>query len=352
MLAVGCAAARTRQSTAQGSAGAAAPAGGATNDTVTTSVDGGRGANDRAAPGPAHTAATGTGGHDAGAKDAGKRGAADAGDAAGVLDIGTLPAVADLEDLGPFTQALMDNTGPDASYRLFYPRELGKNGIKHPIVLFGQGGGFTENYATLIEHVTTHGFVVLCYWNTPQANELLDGLSWLIQQNDAPDGMLSGKLDTAHVAGMGHSYGSLGIFNIAGDPRITTTVHLQGGTLDPHAEVANLRAPAAFICGESPSGDDDGVWTGDMSNPNCAADFEKATVPVFYGSLEGAAHIELTDAVEDADDPLRLKMIGAVIGWLRWQLAGDESRKRMFVGSDCELCEPGSGWTIEQKNLM
>jgi hypothetical protein len=75
---------------------------------------------------------------------------------------------------------------------------------------------------------------------------------------------------------------------------------------------------------------------------------------VFYGSLKGAAQLQLTDVPIGGiamDDPLKLKMIGAVVGWLRWQLASDKTQKPLFAGPDCKLCASDSGWTIKQKDL-
>jgi predicted dienelactone hydrolase len=254
--------------------------------------------------------------------------------------------------MGPFTPTIQNSTGPDNAYRLDYPKPLGDAGLKHPLVVFAAGGGFPENYDTLLRYLASHGFVVLTYAATSEDGKgLLDGVDWLIAQNAATSGMLSGKLDTAHVAASGHSFGSLAAFNAAPDARLTTTVHLQGGSLDPHDVVKKLRAPAQFICGETPTGDQDGTFTGDMANPNCAIDFAMAQTPVFYASLKGAAHIQLTESVEAADDRLRLRMLGAIGGWLRWWLAGDESQRSRYVGSDCELCKPDTGWTVMQKGL-
>jgi hypothetical protein len=87
-----------------------------------------------------------------------------------------------------------------------------------------------------------------------------------------------------------------------------------------------------------------------MANANCAIDFAMAETPVFYGSLDGAAHIQLTESVE-ANDPLRMRMLGAIGGWLRWWLAGDESQRPRYVGADCELCKAGTGWSVMQKGL-
>jgi hypothetical protein len=92
---------------------------------------------------------------------------------------------------------------------------------------------------------------------------------------------------------------------------------------------------------------------GDLANPNCKIDFMNAKTPVFYGSLIGGSHSALSDYGDsDADDPKKLDYIGAMVGWLRWQLAGDDSYRSMFVGTDCTLCLSTSGWIVQQKDLM
>lgn len=65
-----------------------------------------------------------------------------------------------------------------------------------------------------------------------------------------------------------------------------------------------------------------------------------------------AAHIQLTESVAEPDDALRLQMLGAITGWLRWQLAEDDTQRARYLGPDCELCQPDTGWTIMQKGLL
>ena len=268
-------------------------------------------------------------------------------------DTGVLPAVTGLDTLGPFQPMVVNGTGPNGGYRLDHPEPLAGEGLRHPVVVFAAGGGFPENYETLLRYVASHGFVALTYAATSDDGQgVIDGIDWLVEQGQAVSGMLAGKIDVQHIAAAGHSFGSLAVFNAAPDPRITTTVHLQGGTLEPHKEVEKLRAPSLFVCGETPTGNQDGTFAGDMANLNCAKDFELATTPVFYGSLKGAAHIQLTESVPTPDDPLRMQMLGVIGGWLRWWLAGDQSLRPRYIGADCDLCQPDTGWTIKQKGLM
>ena len=44
--------------------------------------------------------------------------------------------------------------------------------------------------------------------------------------------------------------------------------------------------------------------------------------------------------------------LAATAGWLRWQLAEDQTMKRLFVGPSCDLCTRASVWTVQQRGLM
>lgn len=255
--------------------------------------------------------------------------------------MGTLPAVSDLAQPGPFTAT--SSAGPDG-YVLFYPKELGKDGVKHPIVSFGPGAAENAgSFMTLLNHFASHGFAVISYDGTPDGQELVTAIDWMVAENGRADSMFYQKLDTTKVGAGGHSAGSLATFKIGADKRLTTTMHLCGGTFDPHTDIKNLHAPALFICGDSGG---DGLISGDVARPNCDLDFMNATVPVFYGNPKGAAHMSPT---EIGDAMLRSKFAATSVGWLRWQLAGDESLKSMFLGDGCTLCKDSS-WTVQQKN--
>lgn len=256
---------------------------------------------------------------------------------------GSLPAVSDLEKPGPFTPMRAD--GP-SGYVLVYPQELGKDGVKHPIVSWGPGA--TENassFSMLLDHLASHGFAVISYDGTPEGQELITAIDWMVAENDRSGSMFYQKLDATKITAGGHSAGSLATFVVGADKRLTTTLHISGGTFDPHTDIKNLHAPALFICGE-PGGD--GLLMGDVANPNCEIDFENATVPVFYGVTKGAAHMTPTDI---GDSTIRAHQFGAIVGWLRWQLAADASTKPLFVGSACRLCQDAAWSSVKQKSL-
>ena len=68
------------------------------------------------------------------------------------------------------------------------------------------------------------------------------------------------------------------------------------------------------------------------------------SVPLFYGNLD-VGH-EATWTETNAGEFGRVGL-----GWLEWQLLGDDAAKKMFVGSDCELCKPPSMWTVQKKMI-
>ena len=99
---------------------------------------------------------------------------------------------------------------------------------------------------------------------------------------------------------------------------------------------AGLHAPMAYFIG----GPDD------VAYKNAESDFGKIDkVPVFYANAP-VGHL----ATYSQDNGGEFAGVG--IGWLKWQLYGDQTAagKGMFSGADCELCK-NSMWTIKKKNL-
>lgn len=253
------------------------------------------------------------------------------------------PAVTDAWARGSFDVATAGRAGPARNANLAYPKELGKDGLKHPIVIFDNGAGQTGTsiYTSITQHLASHGFAVYhAYESTDGGKEISEGLDWMIAENARDGSMFFGKLDITKIAAMGHSRGSIATFAVAADPRLTTTIHLSGGTnpeiAQGHETLPNLKNPAAFLCGE-PGGD--GLISGDVASEWCLYDFEHATVPVFLTQITGASHINAPGLTT-----------GACAGWLRWRLMGDTTMKSMFAGSDCSLCKRRN-WVVKQRDL-
>ena len=81
-----------------------------------------------------------------------------------------------------------------------------------------------------------------------------------------------------------------------------------------------------------------------------------ATAPVWYGDVIGASHTTVIDnplsPTNAAANPLTKHFLAATAAWLRWQLAGDQTAKALFVGPSCGFCSQTATWKVQQKNLQ
>lgn len=283
----------------------AAGEGGMAGGPVGTAGEGGMGGMAGMAGAAGATAGT------AGSADAGSGGAAGA-DAPSTA--GKLPRVTTTDGMGPFAEVVKEMNTPPGGW-LIYPKDLGRDGIKHPIFVFGPGGGTTpQTYEQMGMHwdrYGSYGFVIYVLpRSTGDGADMKAGLDWVIEQNDLMASPLYQKLDITRICAAGHSQGSVTTFDFMPDDRVTTTVHISGGSFDGMGP-SNLSKPTMFLCGEM----------GDQATPNCDRDFENSQVPTFYTIVQGSSH-------------LTSGRLGweAVIAWMLWHLADQEDQwKHEFV---------------------
>lgn len=281
------------------------------------------GASNAAAAGSDGAANTGA----AGAAGSGDMASADPGAAMPSTNAGAdgkLPHVdmvegAGLEDavMGPWGPAVKMTNIPPGGW-LVYPEDIGKDGVKHPIFIFGPGGGTNPQYYDMNgkhwDHYSSYGFVVyIAAQSSFSSTAALDnGLTWTIAQNDEPDSPLYQHLDTSRVGAAGHSQGSVMVFNFMPDDRVTTTIHISGGSSGGSGP-ANLSADTMFLCGPS----------SDVAYAQCETDFDATKVPTFYTNILEASHTTSG----------RFGW-GAIVAWLLWHLADHEEWKKEFLEPD------------------
>jgi hypothetical protein len=281
--------------------------------------------------GPAHAPVAGSSGAIAAAGSggastpsaAGASGSATAGSSGSAASGPTLPAVMTVDSDGPFKTKQDLKSGPKGASGLFQPTELGQNGLKHPIFLFGCGGmSQPSSYADDLSRIATHGFVVLADVSAigDDAAVFNASLAWLIAENSRADGPFFDKLDITKVAAGGHSIGSVNAFAFGPDPRLTTTVHVAGGSLDnvndPSAPTTGMGGkklvhPTAYICDTNDTFDND---------TKADVDYKATTAPVFFTLMSGTDHIGVFK-----------EAVPAIVAWLRWQLGGEVERRSMFL---------------------
>ncbi|MEH6386716.1 poly(ethylene terephthalate) hydrolase family protein [Pseudomonas profundi] len=247
------------------------------------------------------------------------------------------PAVNDFAADGPFATTA-SSEGP--SCRISRPRTLGEDGLKHPIIIWGNGtGGGATTYAGLHEHWASHGFVVAAATtaNAGSGEEMIACLDYLAQQNGRSGGTYGGKLDLNRIGASGHSQGGGGTIMAGQDPRITTTAPFQPYVLGLGHESSSQRnqnGPMFLMTGS------DDTLAGSALNGRPV--FRNANVPVFWGELQGVAHFE---PVGDAGG-----YRGPSTAWYRYQLMGDQNAAGVFEGSDCTLCT-SRDWEVQKKDF-
>lgn len=301
-------------------------------------------------------AAAGSGGASGSAGNAaGGGGTVAAAGSGGSPQAGSAAPSVDPSKPGMFTPTWEEGVGPGSNYTTITPIELAQSELKHPILIWGPGAGaYPEIYKSLLDHIASHGFVIVSYNSTPQGPELNDGIDWIIEESERDGSPFYNKLDTTKIAMGGQSAGSLATFQAGGDERLTTTLHINGGTFD--GNVSRLKKPAFFVCGDDPAvTGGDGTWTSDLARPNCDRDFENIEIPVWYGVVIGSSHTSVIDnamsGMPAGSEAIKQAYLASNVAWLRWQLGGEPEMKALFVGPDCGYCKDSATWLVQQKGL-
>lgn len=241
---------------------------------------------------------------------------------------GTLPPVDSVDGMGPFEVTIEQGQSPGGGW-VAYPSDLGRDGIKHPIFVWGCGGGSQPSqYEDHLRMIASHGFVMEAHVSSGTASDHDEPLTWLLAENDNPSSVYYQKLDTTKIAAGGHSMGSIATFAFEGDTDLlTTSIHVAGGSFDGNGYM-RLKTPTLMVGGVNDT----------LAGANTDRDFERTTVPTFYTNIEDTDHILAARAG-----------LPPMIAWMRWHLAGEEERSSMFLGDGCDFC--GGTWNGMSKNF-
>jgi pimeloyl-ACP methyl ester carboxylesterase len=221
-------------------------------------------------------------------------------------------------DPGPYAEISVQK---DADHWIYHPNDLGRDGLLHPVVLWGNGTWLNpEHYEPLLQHLAKQGFIVAAAFtsNAGSGREMLAGLDKLTRLNEDSESPFYRHVDVGTVASMGHSQGGGGALQAAHDPRVDTVV-----ALEPFmGNAAGVHGPAFFVAGER----DTTIPPASVRQRYTAS----TAIPAAYGEFAGADHI--TPALDAG------AMRGPITAWLRWHLMVDAVAKRQFVGNDCAYC--------------
>jgi dienelactone hydrolase len=279
----------------------------------------------------------------------------------------------DTRGTGPFPA--MKGIDPAFPGHVVYrPADLGKlGGRKLPIALWGNGGCTDDGAAErlFLEEIASHGYLVLAPGailsgpgappapptppppppSSPPGKltvrtttaEVAQGLEQALAANRAP-GPWHDRLDPGRIAVGGYSCGGLQALQIAGDARIKAVLILHSGVFNTGSPIQGLQVdksvlntlhtPVLYLLG----GKSDIAW------PNGTDDFARIDkVPALLASHDvghGGTFAQPNGGQEAQ----------VARQWLDWQLFGDRTAAKVFLGEDCGLCRDPQ-WTVSRKGF-
>lgn len=175
-----------------------------------------------------------------------------------------------------------------------------------------------------------------------KTSQLGDALDWVIAESKQRGSVYFDRIDAGKVAVMGVSCGGLQALEFSPDPRITTTVAWSSGLLEQpraganvtRADLQRLHAPVLYVVG----GDKD------IALPSARRDFGEIGVPIVLAQNAAEGH---GGTLSQADGGT---WAAVGVAWLDWQLKGNRTAAREFVGEQCVLCVDPA-WKIQKKKI-
>jgi hypothetical protein len=230
---------------------------------------------------------------------------------------------------GPFTPKRMENVGPSRGSWVFYPEELGKDGMLHPVFTWGPGAGTGPmQYTDHLNRLASHGFVVISQRSSGRGDTEKAALDWLLAENEKPGSTFYQKLDPKRVGAGGHSLGSLTTMAMASDPRLSLYVLVCGGCMSGRGGcgAADIHGPTVILGGDT-----------DTGTPNYEGDYKEIQSPVVFLTKDNTGHIACAR-----------NNLSPWVAFMRWQFCGEEElRPKFFQGG--EYCT--KPWECKSKNF-
>jgi hypothetical protein len=217
---------------------------------------------------------------------------------------------------GPWTPTMKAGSGPNGNSTLFYPMDLGKDGVLHPVFHWLCGAGSQPSqYADHLNLLASQGFVVIA--NASGSMPAKASLDWLLAENDKMGSMFYQKLDPMRVGTGGHSLGALETFQVASDPRLSLYVLVCGGSGSGTTGAADIHGPSIFLGGEGEGG---------------TTNFQQD-----YAAITKASSIFVTKTDTDHIYCAR-NNLAPWVAFMRWNFCGEDKYEKEFMpdGTFCK----------------
>lgn len=248
------------------------------------------------------------------------------------------PTVSNFENSGPYATS---NQSEGPSCRIYRPSTLGQGGVRHPIILWGNGtGAGPSTYDALLKHWASHGFVVAAAETSDAGTgqEMITCLNYLVQANASSSGTYAGKLNAGRVGTSGHSQGGGGSIMAGQDDRVRATAPIQPYTIGlghNTSSQSKQKGPMFLMSGGSDT----------IAFPylNAQPVYNRINQPIFWGERRYVSHFE---PVGDGG-----AYRGPSTAWFRFQLMNDQNARGTFYGTLCSLCT-SLQWSVKRRGIQ
>ena len=286
------------------------------------------------------------------------------------------PKPADYENPTGSYKVIMEVDETLPGHTIYRPESL-KNFPKKdnlPVVIMSGPGCNTDGdfYRPFWTEIASYGYIVFAVgrpignghfpraWiNT--ADDYLAALDWIFSENSRKESKYYGKIDTSKVALFGQSCGGIQALRIADDPRVSTLVFWNSGSLlmgnvgptdhtkrlnttsdlmgdrDLKKILLSLNIPVAYFVGDT-----------DMARQRALEDFDDLqNIPVFFavreipGDSHGGTYFQTNGG---AFSPV-------AVAWLNWITKGDKRAAELFKENPSPLTKDPKWIEIKRKNI-
>ncbi|MET0344051.1 MAG: alpha/beta hydrolase [Polyangiales bacterium] len=202
-------------------------------------------------------------------------------------------------------------------------------GKKYPVILWGNGTCAAPiYYRTLLNHLATHGFVVITP-NSRQVNsgDLLKSLEVLTRLNSTRTSPYYQKLDLTRVGASGHAQGGVAAIIAAEDKRVRTILPIASSVLSEPLK------PVLYLTGEK-----DAIVPYDLVKEA----FDATEAPKVFVLSKLADHVS---PIQEA-----FLLHAPMAAWFRAELLNEPEARAFFRGPSCTLCA-NPDYAVENKDL-
>jgi hypothetical protein len=167
---------------------------------------------------------------------------------------------------------------------IYYPASLPESDETYPVIVWANGTMCAPAlYHSLLSKIAAGGYIVVTNTDMMAANgeSQRKSIDFILAENENPDSVFYGKVNTGKIGAAGHSQGGRSAVNAASaDSRIDCVLSLAGSNYT--SEAKKLSTPTFFIAG----GADMMVMADLWVKPA----YKNAKGPAVYANLKGAIH--------------------------------------------------------------